>query len=365
MIQAWESGVQPNQPPQMPTPQQGYTRMTVLVVAVALVIGVLWYQHQAPAPATLRPIPLPQLHSQIDEPPTAPALYPAQWSVVTDELGQLVGCQGVVGDDLLKHLLIAQVNQVFLNGQCDVVVQQGYQTTLMDLEVFHRVIGMIKDRPNMMLSFNLPALLPPKIAEGTQGAIVLSGADPQEIENIRLAIVEFTGQAFALTPLTWQDDAQALHQREQALVATRDRLARQQQWRAADLLEVLNLLPLVFEPHSSVIPTAQQPALIHMAQTLKQYPQYQIKIIGHTELLGAADYAEEIALQRAQALQAFWLEQGVSAAQLSVESRGQRQPIAENITPYGRWLNRRMMFEVSEPAHAVTQPTATASPVAQ
>jgi outer membrane protein OmpA-like peptidoglycan-associated protein len=97
--------------------------------------------------------------------------------------------------------------------------------------------------------------------------------------------------------------------------------------------------------------------LIRVAQSLKQYPQYQIKIIGHTELLGAADYAEEIALQRAQALQAFWIAQGVLAKQLSVDSRGQRQPMAENVTPYGRWLNRRMMFEVTEQTNS-TNPAA-------
>lgn len=346
--------MQPNQPPQQPkirlNPhlQQGYVRLAVLVAVVMLIVVVLVAQHQDPPTPPARPIPLPEPHSQIDDPQPESRWYPAQWSVVTDETGQLVGCQGIVGDDLLKQMLLQRIATVFFSANCEVLVQQGYQTTLIDLEVFERVVGMIKDRPNMMIALNINALMPQHIDHAQEGSIVISGADPQEVENIRLAIAEFTGQAFTLAPLAWQDEAQALMQREQLMSAHLERLAQQPTWRSADLLEVLNALPLVFEPHSSVIPVAQQPALIRVAQSLKQYPQYQIKIIGHTELLGAADYAEEIALQRAQALQAFWVAQGVPAKQLSVDSRGQRQPIAENVTPYGRWLNRRMVFEVTE-----------------
>mgnify|MGYP000373173818 CR=1 FL=1 len=313
-------------------------------------------QPRTPTPPA-RPIPLPEPHSQIDDPQPESRWYPAQWSVVTDETGQLVGCQGIVGDELLKQMLLQRIATVFFSANCEVLVQQGYQTTLIDLEVFERVVGMIKDRPNMMIALNINALMPQHIDHAQEGSIVISGADPQEVDNIRLAIAEFTGQAFTLAPLAWQDEAQALMQREQLMSAHLERLAQQPTWRSADLLEVLNALPLVFEPHSSVIPVAQQPALIRVAQSLKQYPQYQIKIIGHTELLGAADYAEEIALQRAQALQAFWIAQGVLAKQLSVDSRGQRQPMAENVTPYGRWLNRRMMFEVTEQTNS-TNPAA-------
>lgn len=357
--------MQPNQPPQMPNPQQGYARFALLAVVVTLVIGGLLYQHHDHAQYSLRPIPLPEIQTEIESPQPQIPLYPAQWSVVTDDQGQLVGCQGIVGSELLKQQLLQHVAEVFVLSQCEVAVQAGYQTALIDLDVFDRVIGMIKDRPNMMLAFNMNALLPVDLSAGQEGSIIISGADPQEIENIRLAITEFTGQAFALAPLTWQDEAQALSQREQLMSAHLTRLANASAWRAADLLEVLNSLPLVFEPHSSVIPVGQQPALIQMAQYLKQYPQYQVKIIGHTELLGAADYAEEIALQRAQALQAFWIEQGVAADQLSVESRGQRQPIAENVTPYGRWLNRRMMFEVNDQTPVATAPSVLSQPAVQ
>lgn len=359
--------MQPNQPPPkpslQPSPQQGYVRLAVLVAVVVLIVVVLLAQHQDPPTTPARPIPLPELQSQIDDPQPESRWYPAQWSVVTDEQGQLVGCQGIVGDELLKQMLLQQMAQVFGLADCVVNVQSGYQTALIDLEVFERVVGMIKDRPNMMIALNIHALLPPDVPIGTEGSIVISGIDPQEVENIRLAIAEFTGQAFALAPLIWQDDSQTLDQRQQLMTRLLAQLADQPHWRAADLQEVLNVLPLVFEPHSSSIPVAQQPALIQIAQRLKQFPQYHLNIIGHTELLGAADYAEEIALQRAEALQAFWVAQGVPAKQLSVQSRGQRQPIAENATPYGRWLNRRMVFEVSEPT-LPESPTRT-NPVAQ
>jgi OmpA-OmpF porin, OOP family len=67
-----------------------------------------------------------------------------------------------------------------------------------------------------------------------------------------------------------------------------------------------------------------------------------ITVIGHTSSEGSDVYNVELSQRRAEAVVAAIVGRGISAARVSAEGRGEKQPIADNVTEAGRSLNRRV-----------------------
>ena len=67
-----------------------------------------------------------------------------------------------------------------------------------------------------------------------------------------------------------------------------------------------------------------------------------IVITGHTDNTGDANQNLKVwGKKRAEALKTYMVKQGVSAEQITCESKGQLEPVADNNTREGRALNRR------------------------
>lgn len=72
-----------------------------------------------------------------------------------------------------------------------------------------------------------------------------------------------------------------------------------------------------------------------------------IKVNGHTDSVGSAEYNADLSLRRAQAVANGLTDRGVSSARLAVKGFGETQPVAPNAlngkdNPSGRQLNRRV-----------------------
>lgn len=67
-----------------------------------------------------------------------------------------------------------------------------------------------------------------------------------------------------------------------------------------------------------------------------------ITVIGHTSSEGSDLYNVELSQRRAEAVVAAIIERGISPARVSAQGRGEKQPIADNVTEAGRSLNRRV-----------------------
>lgn len=67
-----------------------------------------------------------------------------------------------------------------------------------------------------------------------------------------------------------------------------------------------------------------------------------IRVIGHTSSEGSDAYNDKLSQRRAEAVVAAIVERGISAGRISAEGRGEKQPIADNVTDAGRSLNRRV-----------------------
>jgi outer membrane protein OmpA-like peptidoglycan-associated protein len=86
--------------------------------------------------------------------------------------------------------------------------------------------------------------------------------------------------------------------------------------------------------------------LATLARSVRQNDNAVLKISGYTDAIGSAQYNESLSLFRANMVKSYLLGQGVLPRQLSVKGFGSVNPIADNNTPNGRRLNRRVEIEV-------------------
>jgi len=84
-----------------------------------------------------------------------------------------------------------------------------------------------------------------------------------------------------------------------------------------------------------------------LAAAANQCSSYSIRISGHTDSDGDADYNQWLSEARANTVVAYLADSGVDAARLSGFGQGETQPIATNETPEGKAANRRIEFTVT------------------
>lgn len=79
-----------------------------------------------------------------------------------------------------------------------------------------------------------------------------------------------------------------------------------------------------------------------VASSLLKYPNSRIEVVGHTDNTGGAAYNQDLSQRRASSVASILLNSGVPSGRVSAYGRGEDQPIATNLTPEGRALNRRV-----------------------
>lgn len=83
-------------------------------------------------------------------------------------------------------------------------------------------------------------------------------------------------------------------------------------------------------------------ALENLKQYLAENPDKNVYLTGHTDNTGSAEGNMRYGQKRADAYKAALVKQGVDAARIFTDSKGQTQPIADNATEEGRAKNRRV-----------------------
>ena len=79
-----------------------------------------------------------------------------------------------------------------------------------------------------------------------------------------------------------------------------------------------------------------------VGQNLLRYPNSRIEVVGHADNSGTAAYNQDLSQRRAVAVAQNLRAVGVPSSRITAFGRGEDQPIASNLTPQGRALNRRV-----------------------
>ena len=90
------------------------------------------------------------------------------------------------------------------------------------------------------------------------------------------------------------------------------------------------------------------PVLDRFAEGLRNNPNTDVRIIGHTDNTGSDAVNNPLSLERAASTRNYLTGRGVDGRRIAIEGMGERQPIATNDTAQGRSRNRRVEIYVGE-----------------
>ena len=79
-----------------------------------------------------------------------------------------------------------------------------------------------------------------------------------------------------------------------------------------------------------------------VAQSLQQYPNSTVQVVGHTDNSGDAGYNQSLSERRANAVADVLMNGGVPFGRIQTYGRGEDQPVASNLTTEGKAQNRRV-----------------------
>ena len=102
-----------------------------------------------------------------------------------------------------------------------------------------------------------------------------------------------------------------------------------------------------FAYYSDVIDKNSYANIERFAEFAKKNEQYKIHIVGHTSSRGDAGLNKRLSKKRAEAVKRALIKLGIAADRITTEGRGEEEPIADNNTPEGRYINRRVEVELT------------------
>lgn len=101
-----------------------------------------------------------------------------------------------------------------------------------------------------------------------------------------------------------------------------------------------------FETGSAELLPSAYPSLDSLLRLLNVYPDLHIRIEGHTDNMGDPTKNQTLSEERARVVYEYIRDHGIGAYRLSHAGFGASRPVADNSTPGGRAINRRVAFVV-------------------
>lgn len=92
---------------------------------------------------------------------------------------------------------------------------------------------------------------------------------------------------------------------------------------------------------AEIRPAAHQ-TLDQVASTLRENQNLRVRIEGHTDSVGSAEYNEGLSQRRADSVRDFLVSRGIAENRMTTRGFGESQPVATNETDEGRAQNRRV-----------------------
>jgi OmpA-OmpF porin, OOP family len=149
-----------------------------------------------------------------------------------------------------------------------------------------------------------------------------------------------------------QAQQQAQVATQQAQIATARATQLEQELKALQAKETergleLTLGDVLFEVNKADLKPGAMRNLYQLVEFLKQNPNRQVSIEGHTDSSGSEAYNFELSQRRAEAIRDFLVSNGISPERITARGYGEAYPIASNDTVAGRQQNRRVAVVVS------------------
>ena len=105
---------------------------------------------------------------------------------------------------------------------------------------------------------------------------------------------------------------------------------------------------ITFPTDKSTIRKRSYKTINAAARVLKQFPELNLLIRGHTDNRGSLEHNLDLAGRRAEAVKAYLVKKGIAATRLTTEAVGPKEPVDPANTPKARAKNRRIEFKVTQ-----------------
>ena len=116
--------------------------------------------------------------------------------------------------------------------------------------------------------------------------------------------------------------------------------------RQGDKLYVALPSGILFDVDKDQVRSEAYSSLRTAADVLVKYPDTYVTVEGHTDSTGSHEYNQSLSERRALRVRDVLEQSGVQMVRLSVRGYGETDPIADNATPEGRQVNRRVQLEI-------------------
>jgi outer membrane protein OmpA-like peptidoglycan-associated protein len=153
-----------------------------------------------------------------------------------------------------------------------------------------------------------------------------------------------------LAYLAEQKAAIAKHQAAEQ--GTQEQLLEQLRAEQTDRGLVVTLEDVLFEVNGADLQPGAQMELLRLVEYLKQNPDRNMLIEGHTDDTGSSDYNLQLSQLRARSVESFLVGNGVPADRVRSIGYGETRPEAPNDSATGRQQNRRVeivILDADEP----------------
>ena len=103
------------------------------------------------------------------------------------------------------------------------------------------------------------------------------------------------------------------------------------------------VLDIRFDYRSADIREEDRPALQDLARGLQEQPHLRLRIEGHTDDVGSAEYNRDLSRRRANSVREYLVQSvGIEGRRIETVGHGESRPVASNETEEGRARNRRI-----------------------
>jgi len=110
---------------------------------------------------------------------------------------------------------------------------------------------------------------------------------------------------------------------------------------------LVNLPDVTFAVDSTTISPAMRQTLDGVAQSMINYPNSLIDVMGHTDSTGSDAYNLDLSRRRADSVANYLVSRGVAGARVERIGYGEQYPIADNTSESGRQQNRRVEIRIT------------------
>lgn len=104
---------------------------------------------------------------------------------------------------------------------------------------------------------------------------------------------------------------------------------------------------VTFAVNSTSITPAMREVLDGVAQSMIDYPNSLIDVMGHTDSTGSDSYNLDLSRRRAESVANYLVSRGVARARIETIGYGEQYPVADNTTDAGRAANRRVEIRIT------------------